>query len=496
MREPPGGEAVCMVVPGPGLLNAMSGLATAYACNSPVLCITGQIPSQHIGAGLGMLHEVKNQSGLLGSVTKWQALARRPQDIPGLVHEAFGQLRSGQPRPVGLEIPPDVLAARADVALLPAAPRALAEPIDETLLDALVAQLKSARFPVLYVGGGVLASQPGDALLRVAEALQAPVVMSDNGRGALSSRHPLASTALGGRCLLPHADLVLVLGSRFVDGQGKPSFGATDCRIAYVNLDASHTQAPRQPGLSLVADVGTVLTALAERLDGHRAQQTRHAEVALVNAWSQEQLDKIQPQRAYVDALRRAIPEDGVLVSELTQVGYLANIAYPVYTPRSLITPGYQGTLGYGFATALGAALGNPQRVVVSINGDGGFGWNLQELATVARYRPRLVTVVFEDGAFGNVRRIQSTLFQREIGTALHNPDFLALARAFGLPAVAVDSPDGLASELSTAVASGGPVLIVVKVGAMPGAWHLIHTFSKVPYPPPPNPLGVKSAAP
>src|SRR5690606_20044231 len=118
--------------------------------------------------------------------------------------------------------------------------------------------------------------------------------------------------------------------------------------------------------------------------------------------------------------------------------------------PRTLITPGYQGTLGYGFATSLGVALGNRGRPVVSINGDGGFGWNMQELSTLAKYRPDLVVVVFADGAFGNVRRIQSNVFQREIGTTLHNPDFVQLAGAFGLDATRVDSPEGFKSALAS----------------------------------------------
>lgn len=485
-----GREGVCMVVPGPGLLNAMAGMATAYACNARVLCITGQIPSHHIGGGLGMLHEVRGQSAILGSVTRWQGLAQRPQDIPGLVHEAFRQLRgAAQPGPVGLEVPPDVLAARAEVELLPAAQAEDGPALDEAALDALVARLTSARFPVIVAGGGVVAARAGEALRAVAEALQAPVVMTDNGKGALSSRHPLAASALGGRCLLPHADEVLVLGSRFVDGLGRPVLASPGCRFTYVNRDAAHTGAPRQPGTACVADVGAWLRALAARLAGHRPAVSREPEVAQVGAWCAVQIDRIQPQRAYLDALRQALPDDGILVSELTQVGYLAGVAYPVYAPGTFITPGYQGTLGFGFPTALGAALARPDVPVVSISGDGGIGWNLQEFATLARLRPRLTVVLFVDGAFGNVRRIQSNVFQREIGTELHNPDFRALAAAFGLPSVGVDSPEGLASELRAAVAAGGPSVIVVSVGAMPGAWHLIHTFSKVPYPPPPNPL-------
>ena len=485
-----GREGVCMVVPGPGLLNAMAGLATAYACNSRVLCITGQIPSTHIGAGLGMLHEVRDQSAILGTVTKWHALARRPEDVPGLVHEAFAQLRSGSPRPVGLELPPDVLAARADVTVLPPARPAEPPAGDAALLDQVAAALRDARFPLIYAGGGALAADAGSALGRLAESLQAPVVLSENGRGALPHDHPLVASALGGRCLLPHADLVLVTGSRFVDGRGLPVHARSGCRFVYINLDPTHAGAPRQPGIALQADAAAALQALAERLDGHRAAASREPPVALVRDWCEDQLDALQPQRQYVDALRRCLPDDGVLVSELTQVGYVANIAYPVSGPRTYLTPGYQGTLGYGFATAIGAALADPQRPVVSINGDGGFGWNLQELATVARHRPRLVTIVFEDGAFGNVRRIQSTVFKREIGTALSNPDFVALARAFGVPADSVDSPQGLESALRAALQVGGPHLIHVRVGPMPGPWHLIHTFSRAPHPAPPNPLG------
>lgn len=485
-----GREGVCMVVPGPGLLNAMAGLATAYACNSRVLCITGQVPSAFIGRGQGMLHEVRDQSRTLGTVTKWQGLATSPQQIPALVHEAFVQLRSGPPRPVGLELPPDVLAARSDMAWPAAVPAPAAQAPDAEALDLLAHRLRQARWPVIYAGGGALAARAGATLAQLAELLQAPVVMSDNGRGALSARHPLAASALGGRCLLPHADLVLVLGSRFVDGQGRATHAAAGCELVYVNLNPAHTGAQRQPGTEVLADVGAVLQGLVARLHSHCAGASREAAVAQVREWCDAQIGLVQPQLQYVQALRRAIPDDGVLVSELTQVGYLANIAYPVYSPGTYLTPGYQGTLGYGFATAVGAALADPARVVVSINGDGGFGWNLQELATVAQHRPRLAVVVFEDGAFGNVRRIQSRVFKREIGTSLCNPDFVALARAFGLPAQAVDSPAGLEAALRAAVDSGGPMFILVRVGAMPGPWHLIHHFSPPPSPPPPNPLG------
>ena len=162
---------VSMVVPGPGLLNAMAGLSTAYACSSAVMCIAGQIPSQAIGRGFGMLHEVRDQSDILSKVTKWNGLARKPEEIPSLVRCAVQELRSGRTRPVGLEVPQDVLQAKADVQLLePAAPLPPAMPDMGTLTQAVQA-LKKARFPVIVAGGGVLVSGASAALQRVAEAL-------------------------------------------------------------------------------------------------------------------------------------------------------------------------------------------------------------------------------------------------------------------------------------------------------------------------------------
>ncbi len=334
-----GRERVCMVVPGPGLLNAMTGLATAYACNSRVLCIAGQIPSPTIGAGLGMLHEVRGQSEILGAVTKWHALARRPEDVAPLVHEAFVQLRSGRPQPVGLEIPPDVLAARADVRLLAAAPQAAPDAGDAALLDEAACALRGARFPVVYAGGGALFA--GAALRRFAETLQTPVVMSPNGRGALAHDHPLAASALAGRCLLPHADLVVVVGSRFIDGSGQPVHAHPGCRFVYVNLEARDAGPPRRPGIALQADAGAALSALLARLEGFRASESRAEAVAKVRTWCDVQLDALQPQREYLDVLRRCLPADGVFVNELTQVGYVANLAFPVPGPHTFISPGY-----------------------------------------------------------------------------------------------------------------------------------------------------------
>ncbi|MFC6931193.1 thiamine pyrophosphate-dependent enzyme [Actinomadura yumaensis] len=473
-----GDVGVCLVVPGPGLLNAMAGLATAYSCSSPVLCVSGQIPSAAIGKGLGMLHEVNDQTRTLGTVTKWTGMARTPAEVPQVIREAFRRLRSGRPQPVGVEIPPDVLQASADVSLVePGDDRDPVVP-DADAIERAAAVLRGASRPVIYVGGGVPAGDAGEPLRRLAELLEAPVVMSEHGRGSLSDRHRLALTQLGGREVLPGADAVLVVGSRFLNGQGRQVAVPASAKVVLLNADAHDLGAPRTAEVAVHGDAALGLDALAESLSGLPARPRRDAELDEVRALCAKQIAEIEPQLSWVRALRGAIPDDGILVNELTQVGYLSQLAYPVYGPRTYLTPGYQGTLGYGFATALGAKAANPGKAVVSITGDGGFGWNLQELSTARAHGIGLVTVVFDDGAFGNVRRTQKTRFEgRVLGTTLANPDFVALASAFGVRGERATTPDELGGVLADALSGDEPALIHVPVGEMPSAWHLIHDF-------------------
>jgi acetolactate synthase-1/2/3 large subunit len=479
-----GKPGVCMVVPGPGVLNAAAGLSTAYACNAKVLCIAGHIHSAGIGKGHGALHEIKDQGAVLDQVTKWRGTALHPEEVPGLVRRAYREMSSGRPAPVAVEIPYDVLQASAEVALapVPASVDGRLKP-EAAQVKRVAAVLNAATFPVIYVGGGVLSTGGGAALQRLAERLGAPVIMSENGRGAISDRHPLAFSTLVGRALLPHADVIVVAGSRFMETRGPfPAWDEKAPTYVYINADPDAALAPRVPGMLMNADAGLAMASLADELPatppGHR-RLLAPARAAQMRAWAQAQIDAIEPQASFVRALRNAIPEDGIFVNELTQVGYFARVAYSVYAPGTLIGPGYQGTLGYGFPTGLGAAAGNPGRVVVSITGDGGFGWTLQELATAARYNLSHITVVMADGAFSNVRGLQEDQFGASYQAELHNPDFVALARAFGVDAVKVGDAAGLEGALKEAIRAGGPHLIEVAVGRMPSPWGLLRL--KVP---------------
>lgn len=485
-----GKEGVCMVVPGPGMLNALSGLATAWACNSRVLFLAGQIPSPTIGKGYGMLHEIPDQSGILKSLTKWHGLALSPADIPGLVHEAFTHLRAGRPRPVSLEIPQDILRATFEGARYFDAAPFSPTPVDPKLAAQAAALLAKAKFPVIYAGGGAGAGAAGPVLKSLAEKLQAPVVMDEGARGTVTSRHPLALTTVGGRAVIPHADVVLVAGSRFLDGKGDPFFTTPGSKLIYLNIEQADFGSPRAPGLSLLGDIRAGIAAIDAAIGDTPKRPSRADDIAKIRAWEKVQFRAIKPQAEYLAVLRDHIADDAALVSELTQVGYFSTIAYEAYTPRTYVTPGFQGTLGYGFPTALGVAAGAPNKRTLSITGDGGFGWGLQELATAAKYCLNLTIVVFADGYFGNVRRIQMRDFGRTFSADLKNPDFQTLAEAFGIRFERAGSPADLSAALNAAGEAGGPALIEVPIGEVPSQWHLIHPFVPSPFPVPPNPLG------
>jgi acetolactate synthase I/II/III large subunit len=468
-----GKVGVCMVVPGPGLLNASAALSTAYACNSPVLCVTGQIQSDLIEFGRGLLHEIPNQLGMIRSVTKQAERAMTPPEIPGLVQRAFAEVKRGRQRPVEIEIPPDTLFATADVELLPPAeaPERLAG--DPELLEQAARLLGGARRPLIWSGGGVLRSGAGDDLRRLATRLQAPVVMTANGKGAISDRDPLAQNILGGMELLREADVVLAVGTRFVDPATAKWGVGPDHTIIQLDIDPEEIARNTPVSVGIEADARAGLGALADLLEREGpARPTRAVELEELKRGVAARARSVGPQAEYALAIREALPDDGIVVSEMTQVGYWANFAFPVYEPLTFITPGYQGTLGYGFPTSLGAKIAHPDRPVVSINGDGGFGFCLNELATMAQHGIAAITIVFTDDAFGNVRRIQQEQFGgRTIASDLKNPNFLKLAEAFGVAGRHADSPESLRTAVEESIRANAPTLIAVPIGPVPNPW-------------------------
>ena len=456
-----------VVVPGPGILNTTAALATAYGTYAPVLAITGQLPSHAIGQGYGLLHEIPDQLAILRGLTKWAERIEHPTQAAALMHTAFHQLRSGVPRPVAIESPMDVLGLEADIDGIEATPGAAPIAPDAGAIEDAATLIAAARHPVIVVGGGAL--HAGEALREVAEKLQAPVIAHRMGRGILDDRHPLSMTQPAGARLWKHADVVLAVGTRFK--HYRTAWGAAGLTTVRIDIDPAQMHRLGRPDVPILADARLALEALAGAL-GRIVEKraSRSGEVDGIKAAAHREMQaQAGPQIEFLDALRAALPEDGIFVDEMTQIGYVSQSAFPVHAPRTFISSGYQGTLGAGFPTALGAQVACPDRAVLSINGDGGFMFNAQELSTAVQQGLGVVAVVFEDGAYGNVKRMQEDLYGgRVIASELRNPDFVKLAESFGAAGVRVDTPDALRNAVAAAWGRRIPTVVSVSVGRFP----------------------------
>jgi acetolactate synthase I/II/III large subunit len=470
-----GRPGVCSVVPGPGLMNAAAGLLTAYGLNAPVLCLTGEVPSAWIGRGRGHLHEMADQLAVLKQLTKWSALIEEPGQAPTLLARAFQEMVSGRQGPVGLEMPWDHFAKKvpcAAAAPLPPVP----PPVPDAAAIAEAARLVAkARAPMIMVGGGALAA--GRAVTALAEHLGAPVVAFRVGLGILSSEHELSHTIVSGRELWADTDVLIAVGTRLeipdFRWRSKPP------GLKTIRIDIDPREFERVPAdVAVLADAAAGTAALLTRLDRDSPgpHPGRRAASRAARATAAVAIERLRPQLEYVRAIRAALPRDGFFVDEMCQVGYTAWLGLPVYEPRTFVTSGYQGTLGYGFPTALGVKIAHPDKAVVSVAGDGGFMFACAELATAVQYGIGVAVVVFDNSSFGNVRRDQQRSFGRVIGSDLQNPDFVRLGESFGVPSRSVDTPAALERELKVALHRPGPTLLVVPVARDSEAspWELI----------------------
>jgi acetolactate synthase-1/2/3 large subunit len=469
-----GKPAAYSVVPGPGFLNSSAALATAYSTGARVLALIGQIPSHGIGKGHGLLHEIPDQLGILRKLTKWAERVEKPQDAPSVIARALKELRSGRPRPVGVELPPDMLQARAEVELSAPLPLDPAPALDEDAIERAADMLAKAECPVIFVGGGAL--DAADEVRALAERLSAPIVSYRRGRGVLDDRHPLSHSLPGGHALWRTADVVLAVGTRLQMQLG--AWGIDDkLKLIKVDIDPEELDRIRTPEIGIAGEAASVLARINEHLRHVRPMRPDRVaqSAALKERISATAAAALAPQAGFLRAIRDVLPDDGVLIDELTQVGYCARTIYEARIPRTFISSGYQGTLGWGVATALGAKHALGATPVVAISGDGGFMFNVQELSTAVRHRIPVAVVIFNDGAYGNVRNMQKGLHgNRLIGTDLANPDFVRLAESFGIAGHRASNPEGLRNALEKSLASNEPALIEVPVGDMPSPWQFI----------------------
>lgn len=465
-----GRPGIFTVVPGPGLLNTTSALATAYACNAPVLCITSTVNWPLLDKNYGSLHEIPDQPGVLAGLTKWSARANHAAEIPELIDEAFRQMLSGRPRPVALEVPPEILGQAAMMQFPEEKPTINHPTPDPEKINAAAKLIGSAKEPLIIVGGG--AQDAGREVLQLAELLQAPVISRQMGRGIVSDEHHLSIQAAAGHQLWKTADLVIGIGTRL---QHVREWGIDDdLKVIRIDLDPLEMARVAPPTIDLVADSGEASQALYDVLKKQKVSRVdQSAKFKSIKQEFRKELEHtITRQVEYLDVIRDALPENGILVDELTQVGHVTKLALPVYNARSLLTSGYQGTLGYGFATAIGAQVAAGDRKVLSINGDGGFMYTMPELASAVLHNIPIVALVFCDKSFGNVEAIQQRWYDGNvIATRLHNPDFVAMAESFGALGLKADSPEELRTAIDTAFQHQGPAVIEIPVTIEEMGW-------------------------
>ena len=460
-----GRPGVFSVVPGPGLLNAGAAMLTAFGSNEPVLCLTGQVPTQFLGKGRGHLHEMPDQLATLRTFVKWAERIEYPDNAPAMVSRAFQEMMSGRRGPVALEMPWDVFTQRAEVGAARAFEPFPAPQPDPDRIKSAAALIAASKRPMIFVGSGAIDAR--EEILELAELIDAPVVAFRSGRGIVSNAHELGLTMAAAYRLWPTTDLMIGIGTRLeLPTMSRWPFRPDGLKSVRIDIDPSEMRR-FTPDVAVISDAraGTRELRAAVSRAGYKKTSGRRAAIREASAAALQEIQKVQPQMAYLNILREVLPEDAIVTDELSQVGFASWYGFPIYQPRTFITSGYQGTLGSGFPTALGAKVANPDRTVVAITGDGGFMFGVQELATAVQFNIAVVTLVFNNNAYGNVRRDQIQRFDgRVVASDLVNPDFVKLAESFGVGAARVTSPDTFRAALEKALAHGGPYLIDVEV--------------------------------
>jgi acetolactate synthase-1/2/3 large subunit len=481
-----GQPAAMAVVPGPGVLNASSALCTAMGNCSEVLCLVGQVPSSYLGVGRGHLHELSDQAGTLKSLIKDAVRIDKPEDSSTIMNAAFETMTGGRPGPVSVEMCWDTMAKSWDVEIDSGGQQGIKPDLDLDKIKAAAKAISTAKNPMIMCGAG--AQDASAEVLALAELLNCPVTAFRSGRGVVAEDHPLYAPPVAARVLWDDCDLLIGVGSRlempymrWVSGSDYHQKPTDDRTLIRIEIDQAELDR-FVPNIALLADAADACGALTSELESQvKPNLSRSDQIAEIKAKSWQLIQKVQPQMDFLNTIREVLPRNGCFVPELSQMGFATWAGgMPIYEPRTYISEGFQGTLGFGFPTALGVKAANPDRAVVSVNGDGGFMFGMQELATAAQYNIGLITLVFNNNAFGNVRRDQQMGFDgRLIGADLKNPDFMHLAESFGVAGYRVSTSEELKPVLAKAIDDNKPALIEVSTvtGSEAAAWEFINMY-------------------
>ena len=479
-----GRVGVALVTSGPGATNAMTGIANAYMDSTPIVVITGQVPTPLIGTDA--FQEV-DTVGITRSCVKHNYLVRDVRDLAPIVHEAFHLARSGRPGPVVIDIPKDVSAAQASYSrfkniTFPCVERS-SMPDPSVVRRAANAILKSER-PVLYVGGGIVNSGAADALRSLAEELQLPVTPTLMGLGGFPSAHSLCLNMLGmhgtyaANMAVAESDLLIAIGVRFDDRvTGKLATFAPHARVIHIDIDPANVGKNRAPDISLIADARAALEALHSEIASRQSERLeavkrRDQWWTTIRAWQREQplrfsgsREQIKPQ-SVIRELHRLTRGNALIVTDVGQHQMWAAQFYPFSRARQWITSGGLGAMGFGVPAGIGAQLARPDQLVVAVVGDGGFQMTNQELIVAVQYELPVKVLIMNNGYLGMVRQWQEMFYDRtysEVDLSV-SPDFVKLAQAYGALGIRATRPEELEDVLTAGLSHKGVAVIDVVV--------------------------------
>lgn len=463
-----GRPAAFCVVPGPGMLNAAGALTSAYWAGARVLAVIGQIPTSLMGAHRGTLHELPDQTAILRQLTKHSILIDNPETAGRDIQAAIDSLHSGVPRPVSIEVPVNVWAQKTEASI--SEPTVSVPTPEPKAIGAALDQMRRAERPLIFVGSG--AYEAAGPVVALTEILGAAVTTRRMGHGVVPTSHPQFVTLPVARQLWADADLVIGVGTRLEFPLSH--WGTTGVNVIQINIDETELDRYGIGTLGVCGDASAVCTELTQRLveEGHTARDQADR-ISSARVEIEREMEVLAPQAAFLGAIRAALPDDGIIVEDVTQLGFASHLLYDHRKPRTFLSSGAAGTLGAGFAVSIGAQAACPDRNVLAICGDGGFMFTATELATAVQHNIAVTAIVSNDGAFGNVKRIQEERFgsDRTIVSDLVNPDFVAFARSFGAHAIRVETPEELEAALRESFDHDGPSIIELMVGPLPNPW-------------------------
>jgi thiamine pyrophosphate-dependent acetolactate synthase large subunit-like protein len=472
-----GQPGIVIVTTGPGATNVLTPLVESWAGSQPVLALMSDIPSGLIGKGLGALHEVPNQIDCFRPVCRWAETLHDGRAIPAAVERAFHLFRTARPGPVALSLPTDLLVTKTEGRR--EAFRSGPPACDARLIEAAARRLRAAKRPLIVAGGGVIASGAAADLAALAHRLVAPVITSVMGRGSIPETDPLWLGVLPNyrstQAALEQADVVLAVGCRFAHRSTRGLLLKLDFKreqaLIHIDIDPSVIGLMHKPAVGIVGDARDGIRGLLAELGYGAAASEWDA------AWLTAQRDVRWPRYSapvdrLIHVLRRGLEPSAIVVNDQTGLNYWMEWHFPVLEPRTFLYPVGSATLGYGLPAAIGAKVAHPDRQVLAVLGDGGFMFSVNELATAVKYELGIVFLVLNDQRYGAIKYLQEGMFGKYGEVDLANPDFPALARAFGAQGVRVDGLDDLPPVLERALGHRGPTLLELPMAVEP-PWEL-----------------------